>query len=196
MRKLIILFVITISFLGFSFKSFNQYTNETIIYSDYKESSVIQWLSFQDAVEKANTTPKKIIVDIYTQWCVKCKQLDKLAFTNPVIVKYVNENFYPVKLDAEMKENINFKNNQYIFDTTVTDRGVHQMAIYLTRGKLTYPSLVFLDENMSNPQPVAGVQNPANIDRLLKFFGEDYYKKVDWGLFKQIYQSPFERSQN
>ena len=118
-----------------------------------------------------------------------------MTFDNPVIAAYINKNFYPVKFDAETKKSITFKDNKYNFRPNVGKRGgVHEMAIYLTRQRLNYPSVVFLDENMENPQPVDGFQNPARMDKLLKFFGEDYYKQVDWGLFNQLYKSPLEKT--
>jgi hypothetical protein len=85
-----------------------------------------------------------------------------------------------------------FQNNNYIYRPDAGKRGVHELAIFLTRGRLNYPSVVFLDEGLENPQPVSGFQNPVSMDKLLKFFGEDYYKTLDWGIFKQIYESPLE----
>lgn len=35
-------------------------------------------------------------------------------------------------------------------------------------------------------------QNPIRMDKLLRYFGENHYRKVDWGLFNQIYKSPLE----
>lgn len=159
-----------------------------------KDSAKINWLTFEEAVEKNKKKPKKVFVDLYTDWCVWCSRMEKLTFEHPDIAQYINDTFYPVKLDAETKRAILFNNANYSFLPNASERGIHEMAIYLTRGKLNYPSVVFLDENMSNPQPVPGFQNPIVMDKLLKFFGEDYYKQIDWGLFKQMYESPLERN--
>ncbi|MGB1206086.1 MAG: thioredoxin family protein [Chitinophagales bacterium] len=152
----------------------------------------IKWLTFDEAVKQNKSQPKKIFVDLYTDWCTWCIKMEKATFEHPDIIEYINENFYPVKLDAETRRNISFQNNQYIYRPDAGKRGVHELAIFLTRGKLNYPSVVFLDENLNNPQPVSGFQNPVAMDKLLKFFGEDYYKNLDWGIFKQIYESPLE----
>ena len=155
----------------------------------------VKWMSFDEAVQKSQAEPKKIMVDLYTNWCTWCTKMDKSTFQHPAIAAYINQNFYPVKLDAETKETISFKNNHYAFKPNEgqTGSGVNEIAVYLTRGRLNYPSVIFLDETMSNPQPVNGFVNPVRMDKLLRYFGENHYKKVDWGLFNQIYRSPLEQ---
>lgn len=185
-RKLLAFFAIAFLSMSFTPKSGNDkpHTND---------KAAIHWLSFEEAVEKNKKNPKKVFVDLYTDWCTWCMRMEKVTFENPAIAEYINENFYPVKLDAETKRNITFKNNDYVFRSDASDKGIHEIAVYLTRGRLNYPSVIFLDENMGNPQPVPGFQNPVLMDKLLKFFGEDYYREIDWGLFNQVYESPLEQ---
>ena len=45
----------------------------------------INWVSFEEAIEKSQTNPKKIIIDIYTDWCKWCKVMDNNTFANPII---------------------------------------------------------------------------------------------------------------
>ena len=160
--------------------------------SSTAKTTQIQWLTFDEAVRQNKSQPKKIFIDLYTDWCTWCIKMEKATFEHPDIAEYINENFYPVKLDAETRRNILFQNNNYIYRPDAGKRGVHELAIFLTRGRLNYPSVVFLDETLKNPQPISGFQNPVSMDKLLKFFGEDYYKTLDWGIFKQIYESPLE----
>lgn len=175
-----------------SFTLHNDDGNGFLKKDDVLKVPEIEWVSFDEAISKNKDNPKKIFVDIYTEWCTWCFKMDKATFTNPTIIEYINENFYPVKLDAEMKKAINFKNNFYTFRPNEGRRGLHEITLWLTRGRLSFPSVVFLDEGMNNPQPIPGFQNPVTMDKLLKYFGEDYYKQVDWGLFNQIYESPLE----
>lgn len=146
----------------------------------------VQWMSIQEAIELNKTEPRKVIVDIYTDWCFWCKKMDEATFQHPEIVNYINDNFYAVKLDAQMQESVFFKENEYYFDTKDLG-GFHEMAFYLTRGRLSFPSVVFLDELMNNPQPIAGFQRPVDMDKLLKFFGDNYYKQMDWYRFNLLY---------
>ncbi len=190
-----ILFTLT-AFACLMFMSFSTLNNNDGDDSTTKDNKLkIHWISFEEAVKRNEENPKKLFVDLYTDWCTWCLKMEKATFEHPNIAEYINENFYPVKLDAEAQRSITFKDKEYIFrpDEGASGRGVHEIAIYLTRGRLNYPSVIFLDESVANPQPVAGFQNPIRMDKLLKYFGENYYKQIDWGLFSQIYQSPLEK---
>ena len=98
-----ILFSFLFVFLGLTFSSGN-FANKNI-----EGEKKIQWLTFEEAVEKSKETPKKIIIDLYTDRCGWCKRMDKTTFQNPIIADYINENYYAVKLNAEQKENIEFE---------------------------------------------------------------------------------------
>lgn len=172
--------------------------NQSAIYKRYlnkiaEKPEVINWLSWQEAMELQKEQPKKILVDLYTEWCIWCERMEKATFMHPQIAKYINENFYPVKFDAETRETINFRGKQFSYKAQ-DNKGYNMFSLYLTRGQLSYPSVVFLDETVSNPQPIKGFQNPVVMDKLLHFFGENYYLKHDWGMFNQLYISPLQKS--
>lgn len=183
MKKIILVLSIFASFSLFSFKPLtNGYTHDG--------ANKIKWMTVQEALAKYQENPKKIIVDIYTEWCTTCKKMEASTFEHPIIANYINDNFYPVKIDAEMKEAVSFAGKTYQFNPNEGRNGVHELVIYLTRGKLSYPSVVFLlNEKMNNPQSVVGFQNPIRMDKILKYFGENYYQQLDWGVFSQVYQS-------
>src|SRR5690606_41789628 len=56
--------------------------------------STIKWMTFNEALELQKKKPKKIFMDVYTDWCGPCKMLDKQTFRNPDVVKYINEHYY------------------------------------------------------------------------------------------------------
>ncbi|TYA64899.1 thioredoxin family protein, partial [Seonamhaeicola marinus] len=53
-------------------------------------------------------TPKKIMMDVYTNWCGPCKMLDRNTFQNQQVANYVNEHYYAVKFNAEGNDQITF----------------------------------------------------------------------------------------
>ena len=69
----------------------------------------IKWISLEDAVYLQQTEPRNIIIDVYTNWCGPCKKLDRETFGNKDLIKYVNENYYAVKFNAEGNEKIEFQ---------------------------------------------------------------------------------------
>lgn len=139
----------------------------------------VKWYTLDEAMAANKKTPKKMLVDVYTDWCGWCKVMDKQTFTDPGIIKYVNTNFYPVKFDAEIKETIKFKGKEYSFVANGR-RGYNQLAYELLKGRLGYPSLVYLDENQNHIRIAPGFKKPEQLMPELKFAAEDHYKSQDF----------------
>jgi thioredoxin-related protein len=146
-------------------------------FSFSQEENKIHWISFKDAVEKNKTTPKKIFIDVYTGWCGWCKKMDATTFEDKAVVKYMNEKFYAVKLDAETKDTILYKDKSY---TYIPDYKSNEIAAYLLQGKMGYPTSVYLDEKMDLIGPVQGYMTNDQLLPVLKYFAEDFYKTVKW----------------
>ena len=77
----------------------------------------VRWLSWDEAAKLAETekNPKKIFIDVYTDWCGWCKKMDKDTFQNAEVAKYMSKNYYMVKLDGEGKEPIVFRGKTFKF---------------------------------------------------------------------------------
>ena len=146
-------------------------------------SSGIKWLSWQEAMEQSKVTPKKIFVDVYTDWCGWCKKMDATTFQDPGVIQFMNENFYSVKLNAEMKEEIQF-NNQTFKWVSAGRNGVHTLAYSLLEGKMSYPSFVTLNESYDRIAIMPGYKQPEQLLRELKFAAEEVYKEKSWDEYK------------
>lgn len=73
----------------------------------------INWLSLEEADSLYKTQPKPMFIDVYTDWCGWCKRMDATTFQDPNVAAYLNNNFYPVKLNAETQRAINFNGKLY-----------------------------------------------------------------------------------
>ena len=146
----------------------------------------IKWLTWEEALQKSEVEQKKFVVDIYTQWCGWCKKMDKSTFMDEFIVDYVNENFYPVKFDAEFKETIIFKGNEYKY-VKKGRRGFHELAVELTKGKLSFPTIVFLDEELEVLQPIPGFQDNERFELIVTYFSGDHFKFTPWRRYIRNY---------
>lgn len=147
----------------------------------------IKWLTWEEAQAKNQKEPRKIIVDVYTQWCGWCKKMDKATFEEPNIAEYINKNYYAVKFDAEIKTDINFKNKVYKF-VHAGNSGYHELAQEILFGRFSYPTIVFLDEQLNVIQPIQGYQEPSSLDKIMKYFAEDYYKTTPWKKYEEMYK--------
>lgn len=144
----------------------------------------INWMTWDEAVEANKKNPKKIFIDVYTDWCGWCKKMDKSTFVDPTIVKALNKNFYAVKFDAEQKEAIDFNGNKFIF-VNQGRRGVHQLAYSLLDGKMGYPAFVFLDETFSRIMISPGYKKVEQLSKELDFTSSEAYKEKSWEEFSR-----------
>jgi thioredoxin-related protein len=149
----------------------------------------LNWVSFEEAVELNKKEKKKILLDVFTYWCGWCKKMDAETFSNPYLAKYLNDNYYLVKLDAESKEPIEYKGKEYRFIRN-SKGGHHELAEELLRGHLSFPSLVFLDENMEMIQPIPGYRDAEELLMISSYFGTSKYKEIPWSIFQKEYKAP------
>ena len=127
----------------------------------------LKWYDFENAMLVNKKEKKKILVDVYTSWCGWCKVMDKKTFTNPEVVEYLNENFVLVKFNAEVKEPIEFKGEQYEFKR-MGRRGANALAIKMLDGRLAYPSLVYMDPEFNKIRTSPGYKTPDKLLNELK----------------------------
>ncbi len=164
------------------------------IHHPIHKDSKINWLSWEEAIELSKKEKKKIFVDVYTDWCGWCKRMDATTFQEKHIAEYINENYHPVKFNAEQKESItiNGKEYKYIKDNK---RGYHELAAEILRGKLSYPTIVFLNEDMKLIQPIPGFQKSENLEVIMTYFAQDHHKKTPWSAYQKAYV-PMKKTQD
>lgn len=142
-----------------------------------KTDEGVHWMTYDEAVKAQEKEPRKIIMDIYTVWCGPCKMLEKNTFSNPEIAKYINENYYAVKFNAEGNEEITYKGTTYTNKDYVAGKSgrnaTHPFAsIGATNGGLAYPTIVILNENFDLITPFVGYKTPEQLSPILQFFIE------------------------
>ena len=141
----------------------------------------INWVTLEEAIALQKKEPKKIMMDVYTNWCGPCKMLDKNTFHNEDVVNYVNEHFYAVKFNAEGNAKITYKDQTFTnpsYDATKANRrnSNHEFSRYLK--VRAYPTMVFFDEQANFITPVTGYLKPQQLELYLKLFKSDKYKEM------------------
>ncbi|MEP0987868.1 DUF255 domain-containing protein [Ekhidna sp.] len=157
---------------------------------DLPKTNEVKWLTFEEAMVLHEKEPRKLIIDLYTDWCGWCKVMDKNTYTNPVIATYINENFYPIKFNAEQKEPVEFNGHTFEFLPDAGRKGTHSIAYAVTGNNLSgYPMTVFMDEELRIIQPISGYLKPNQMEPILKFIGGEHYKTTKWADFKKNHKS-------
>ena len=146
-----------------------------------QENNPINWLGFEEAValQAQEGNSKKIFIDVYTDWCGWCKKMDENTFQDPEVAANMKQHFYMVKLDGEGKEPIAFRDQVFSFVASGRN-GYHELAANLLQGQLSYPTVVYLDENMNMLSPVPGYLTPEPFLKIATYFGDDIYKTTKW----------------
>lgn len=126
----------------------------------FSESNQIAWSGYQDGMERMKTENKKGFLHFYTTWCTYCKVMNKNTFTDTKVIGYLNENFVPVYIDAEV-------------DT----------AVARTYGANKFPFTVFLDESGGTIGNRPGYIQPDMLLDMLTYIHTDDYKNITFSAF-------------
>lgn len=142
----------------------------------------INWMSMNEAILAQEKQPKKIFVDVYTNWCGPCKLLDKNTFSNKDLATYVNTHFYPVKFNAEGEEPISMGDKKFGnpgYDPAKASRRNSQHEFARFMGVRAYPTMLFIDSDGTLINRVPSYLTPRKLEVYLKLFATDAYKTVD-----------------
>lgn len=178
-----------------------------------EHKSPTKFMSFEEAVAAAKKNPKPIMIDIYTQWCGPCKLMTKNTFGDEKVAKYLNDNFYCVKFDAEgfdtvrlevmTKDTVREKGKivkiqdkpfiiKFVNPAPIgTPKSPHQFASSILDGKLMYPSLVFLSANINRLEIKPGYLTPQQFEPVIKFYGSGAYQIQSFEEFSKTFTPTF-----
>ena len=133
-------------------------TNRTSYNYEHVRTGDMKWLTIEEGINIERPSSKKYLIDIYTEWCSWCKVMDKKTFTDPEVQKYLEENFNIVKFNAESDIDVRFKDMIYYWKEDGR-KGIHTLAAKFMEGQISYPTMVFLDENMQPLRISRGYKN-------------------------------------
>ncbi len=146
----------------------------------------VKWYSIEEAVKLAAVEPRVLVVDVYTDWCGWCKRMDATTFSDPEIAELLNTHFYPVKLDAEGKEDIVLGNRTYKFVDNGRN-GYHEVAAIVAKGQLSYPTISYVDANGMVLKAAPGYLTPDQFKVYLAFYSGEDYKTRTFEEFQATY---------
>jgi thioredoxin-related protein len=138
--------------------------------------SLVKWYTLQEAMKLAETNPRPIMLDVYTDWCSWCTFMMKTTFANKGIADYINNNFYAARFNAETLDTVLYDGHKY-FNRKIGSRPSHDLASILLDGNLSYPSIVFFDRQ-KNKIVVPGYKESKDIEPILVYFAESVNKSA------------------
>lgn len=156
------------------------------------KTNEINWLTFEEAYALHQTAPKKWVIDVSTEWCGWCKRMDQTTFSDSLVIEHVNANFYAVALDGEFKGDIVVGDHTYQF-VNEGRRGYHQLPAEMMGGKMSYPTIIFLGEQLQNYSSVPGYRDARGFLQMVEFFEvyDPVNNPITWDAFSATYISPY-----
>ena len=162
------------------------------LFITFLASSQVKWMTLEQAIEAQKTVPKKIFIDFYTDWCAPCKIMDKSTYGHSIIANNLNEDYYPVKFNAEGSDTLNifgrtFSNPE--FENGKKKNSMHEFTKYMNVNAI--PSMVFLDEKGNPITILQGALTARELEPYIPFIANDEFKKISTRQDWENYQSKF-----
>lgn len=146
----------------------------------------VKWYSIDEALQLASKEPRVIVIDVYTDWCGWCKRMDATTFSEPEVAEMMNDHFYPVKLNAEGKSDIVIGERTFKFVDNGS-RGYHEMAAIVTKGRLSYPTISYVDSQGKVLEAAPGYKTADQFRVYLAYYSDDAYKSQTFDEFSARY---------
>ena len=128
------------------------------------EKENLKWMSFDEGIVKAQKTNRKLLVDVYTDWCGWCKKMDAETYRDPAVRTYLEKHYVLVKLNAESEKAFSYRDVRY------TEREL--AGAFGIKG---FPSTIFLKPNGDPITIFPGYADAAMFRNVVSFIAEDHY---------------------
>src|SRR5579859_5872927 len=79
----------------------------------------INWRPWsEEAFETARTLDRPILLSISAVWCHWCHVMDETTYSNPKVIELINSQYVPVRVDNDVRPDINQRYNMGGWPTT------------------------------------------------------------------------------
>jgi thioredoxin-related protein len=129
------------------------------------DKNKLKWMAFDEGMAEAQRTGKKVMIDVYTDWCGWCKRMDKDTYADNGVADYLNKKYVAIKLDAESGTALRYRGKSYT-----------EQELAAAFGISGYPSIIFLGHD---GEPITVYPGYADADKfkvVLAYIAEDHYK--------------------
>ncbi len=136
------------------------------------EPTPFSWVSMEEAQHNAQSDGKKILINVYTDWCEYCKKMDATVYKDSLIRASIAEYYHSVRLNADSDETVLFNGIE-----------ISQYELARQMGIRSYPTILFLDNKGDLILQINGFMPITDFRNMITFIGEDIFQKTDFHEF-------------
>jgi len=123
--------------------------------------AAIRWEHrLEDALKKAKSSGKPVMIDFWAEWCGWCHRLDQTTYVDPEVTKMVAGDFIALKID--------------------TEAGKRSADIATKYGVQSLPTIAFISPSGRPIDRVSGYQGPGPFPRTLETVKAKATKVIAW----------------
>jgi len=139
-----------------------------------KQQASLKWKRLTAGMAEAKKANRKVLLDVYTDWCKWCKKLDEEVYAEPKVASYLGKNYVTIKLNAESTDTVTFQGKQS------TEAELAQAF-----GVTGYPTIIFIDPQGEPIDKLGGFVNAEQFLPIIRFIGDDTYKTTSWDEYQK-----------
>ncbi len=132
-------------------------------------ADALVWNDFDLGMSLARDSNKKILIDVYTDWCSWCKKMDSEVYTDKGVIEAIKASYVLVKLNAESQEQLTYQGKR------LTEREFAGSV-----GVSGYPSTLFFESSGKPITLVPGYIPAMKFTPILRYIGENHYQSVSY----------------
>lgn len=117
----------------------------------------ITWLGYNEALALGRDFDKPVFLYFTANWCSWCKKMQKETYTDPKVIRYLEENFVAVKIDTGKLPSLARKYNAK-----------------------SLPTLWFLDSQGKGLTSINGFVGPDKFLRVLQYIATKSYEELEF----------------
>jgi len=130
----------------------------------------VEWRGWNAGLSSAASSRRPVVVDVYTDWCRWCKQMDREVYGRADVSRYLSEKFVTVKLNAESSEAVAYRG-----------RNLTARSLASSFDVSGYPTTIFLTADGEHLVNVPGYVGPERFLLLLRYVGDGHMDRgVKW----------------
>lgn len=129
-----------------------------------------EWKGWNAGLAAAASSGRPVVVDVYTDWCRWCRQMDREVYGRADIARYLDEKFVTIRLNAESAEPVAYRG-----------RNLTARSLALSFDVSGYPTTIFLTSDGDHLVNVPGYVEPGRFLLLLRYVGDGHMDRgVKW----------------